>query len=178
MVTVRTSAQKNRLPRGQKGELPPDVATWLTRNEVADLLGISINTIANLERRDMLHPQRIIRSDPIGCERLTFIYDPREVAKIPRRDRLTNIRAPGETAARCFELLDAGKTVKQIIVELRETPEQIIALREKWLDTGGADLVISPEAKDVLQAHVGSFTNVAELVEIVLTLTPTTPVPG
>ncbi|MBA3538561.1 MAG: hypothetical protein H0T79_02935 [Deltaproteobacteria bacterium] len=123
-----------------------------------------------LERRDKLHPQRITRPDRRGAERLTYLYDPKEVAKIPKHDRFTNMREPGETAARCFELLDIGKTVNQIVIELRETPDSIDILRDKWLNGGGASQVISPIAWEALEQVVGPFASVTDLVDLVTAL--------
>lgn len=92
-----------------------------------------------------------------------WVYDPREVAKVPASAR-GHIRAPGETAARTFEMLDEGKSVREIVIELREMPVFIEELKEKWKDSGGADLVINPAAYERITQLVGKFKTVTELV--------------
>lgn len=142
-----------------------DIEGWLDRNQVSDLLGCSVATIRQLESREKLHPKRARRIDNAGAERLVYIYDPKEVAQVPRYRGLTAVRSPGEVAARCFELCDEGKSIREIVIELRESPDLIIGLREKWFDTGGADLVINPLARERLTAVVGPFKTVGELVD-------------
>lgn len=149
---------------GQKKATPIDLEAWLDRNQASDLLGCSIQTLINLERRDRLHPQRALRTDSKGCERQVYVYDPKELARVPRTSRGTDFRSPGEVAARCFELLDHGKSVREIVIELREMPEKIVELREKWHDHGGADRIVTPPAWERLTALVGPFGNIAELV--------------
>lgn len=142
-----------------------DIEGWLDRNQVSDLLGCSVATIRQLESREKLHPKRARRIDNAGAERLVYIYDPKEVAQVPRYRGLAAVRSPGEVAARCFELCDEGKSIREIVIELRESPDLIMGLREKWFDTGGADLVINPLARERLEVIVGPFKTVAELVE-------------
>ena len=165
-----TDRPRQRRKQKSKQKTPPDVLAWLDRVDVADLLKISVNTITGLERRGLLHPRRVIRADRRGAKRLTYIYDPKEVATVPRHTRHTNARDPGETAARCFELLELGKPLYQIVIELRETPDTIRELHEKWSNMGGADLVISPAAWERLGKLVGPFVSVSELVERVTAL--------
>jgi hypothetical protein len=73
-------------------------------------------------------------------------------------------------AARCFELLDQGRSLRDIVVELREKPDIVRTLKENWLDMGGADFVITPDARELLAGLVGPFESVAALIELVTQL--------
>ena len=151
--------------RKASGEELPDTSNWLTRFEVVEVSGIGLSTIPALERRGVLHPCRAYRRDTRGAERMTVVYDPEEVARLPRRERPSSGRSEGETTARAFELFRAGSTDEEVIIELRETVERIQELREKWLDATAAVWVISPVAREALEKHVGPFKSVTELVE-------------
>lgn len=144
---------------------PPDTSAWLTRLESSDLLTVSTQTLANYERRGLLHPQYAIRPDAHGQRHRVTVYDPKELAKLPRFGRVT--REAGEVSARACELFREGKTNQEVVVELRETFDRIQELREKWLDAGGVDLVISPSAKELFEKIVGPFKSVTDLLEIV-----------
>ena len=160
--------------RGQK--ISPNIDEWLTRNEVADLLGVSIQTIRNFEMRELLHPLRVLRAVGDGTERLVLIYDPKEVARIPKKDRFVAIRSPGETAARAFELFDLGRSIREITIEMRELPDALETLKEKWLDAGGSDRVVTPAAWEILAGIVGPFESIADLIDRVRNLARMQPV--
>jgi hypothetical protein len=128
---------------------------------------VAVNTIANNERRGKLHPRHVYRPDSRGIEHRVSVYDPKELLKLHSPNRPLFVREPGEVAARCFELLDQGKTVREIVVELRETPDQVHILRDKWLDAGGADLVVTPTMKENLEKIVGPFASIADLLDLV-----------
>ncbi len=163
---VATDMATSKRPPTPTKKSTADTTTWLTRIDIADMLRISDHTIRAWERKGRLNPQRVVRQDAAGHERPLIVYDPREVAKLPRRVGVEAYTLPaGEIAARAFELFEAGKTVREIVVELRETPDNVLILREKWLDAGGAELVLSPAAKEALEGELGAFETVAELVE-------------
>ncbi len=146
----------------------PDTSGWLTRNESADLLRMSVTTIANYERRGKLHPRHVYRPDARGIEHRVAVYDPKELSKLPHPQLLREpAREPGEIAARCFESFSHGKTFHEVVIELRETPEHVRTLYESWLDTGGADLTIVPAAKEAFEKLVGPFTSVIDLLALV-----------
>jgi hypothetical protein len=149
--------------------LQQDTSSWLTRNESADLLKMSVTTIANYERRGKLHPVFTYRPDSRGIEHRVAVYDPKELIKLPhvQAPRPGASREPGEVAARCFELFDQDKTIREAVIELRETPERVRLLHESWLDTGGADLTITAVAKEAFEKLVGPFAGVAELLSLV-----------
>lgn len=160
----------NTVVSNRKLPVAVDTNGWLNRNQATDLLGVSANTLANHERRGSLHPQHVMRPDARGTPRRTSVYDPKELAKLPRYRR--HVETPeqleiGEFQARCFELFLQGRSIVDIVILLREPLDEIIGLREQWLDNGHAHLVISPEAKDALEKAVGPFSNVAELVKII-----------
>ena len=128
---------------------------------------VSVTTIANYERRGKLHPRYAYRPDARGIEHYVAVYDPAELFKeLPRGpERPMANREPGEIAARAFEHFDQGLSVRQIVVELRETPDRVHELRESWLNAGGAALTITDVAKQQFEQLVGPFANVAELLE-------------
>jgi DNA-binding transcriptional MerR regulator len=149
-----------------------DTSTWLTRNESTDMLSISTQTLKNYEQRGMLHPLRVPRRDARGHEQHVVVYDPKELLKLPRGIGRPFIspREPGEIDARCYEMFDQGKTFREIVIALRQTSDNVRMLHERWLDDRGADMVITAEAKEALEAVVGPFTDVTELVMLVAKL--------
>lgn len=151
------------------GASAPSTSAWLTRRQVSDMLNISQTTIIDLERKGRLHPVKGIRMDR-NWERSVFLYDPDEVGRIPRRDRGSEARSPGEVCARVYELLDDGATVRQIVVETRESSDRVREIKARWIDDGGFDRVIVPAAWEALEAAIGKFESVTELVERVTAL--------
>lgn len=160
-------------PRHPTPPKKPDGASdsdgWLDRNQASDLLGCSIQTLANYQRRGRLKARRALRPDAQGIERQVYVYDPRELAKLHKHVRPV-VMSPGEIAARTFELLDQGKSIREIVIEIREMPDTIVALKEQWSDLGGADRVLTPLAWDKLAALVGPFDNVGDLITRIETL--------
>jgi hypothetical protein len=156
---------KNQPLAPQDGTSPKRVADtrrWLTRKEASDMLSCSAATLVNYDRRGTLHPQYAYRSDGRGHSVRQLIYDPAELAKLQPRVRRALARDPGEIAARAFEMFRDGQTLAEVVVALRSTPEAVEYLREKWLDMGGADLVINPVVKEELEKVVGVFASVVE----------------
>lgn len=149
--------------RPEIGE-PPDTSNWWTRSEVAQFAGIGISTVIAHEKRGRLHPQYQCRPDTRGAERRTTLYDPDEVRKLPRRERIVLGRSEGETTARAFELFREGKTDEDVVIELRETFERIDELRDKWMTASAARRVITPAAWEALERLLGPFSDVTELV--------------
>lgn len=144
---------------------------WLTRNEASDVLRCSLQTLKNYESRGLLHPRHGVRKDRSGGERVMLVYNPKELAELPTRNGVGQpriaIHEPGEQAARAFELLREGRSLDEIVIELRETPDRIDYLNERWLEHTQARYVISIEAKRALEQLVGTFVDVADLVELV-----------
>lgn len=145
----------------------PETRDWLTRYEASDVLSVSLQTLANYEKRGLLHPQHAYRPDGRGAEHRVIVYDPNELKKLALRlnRHVALPHDPGEMAARAFELFREGKSMEDVVVELRLLPDQVRELHEKRLNMGGADLVISSGAKETLEKMVGPFGSVAELIE-------------
>lgn len=132
------------------------------------MLQCSVQTLANYERRGKLHPKSAYRPDKRGIEHRVTVYDPHELTKLATRlNRHVDVssRDPGEIAARAYEIFDAGRPQKDVVQELRVTPDTVRELYEKWLDSGGADLVITPLSKELLEKLVGPFDSVTTLIE-------------
>lgn len=100
-----------------------------------------------------------------------LVYNPEEMAKLPTRSGagqpLIAVREPGEQAARVFEMLRQGRPLDDIVIELRETPDRVDYLHERWLEQTQARHVITPEARKALEQLVGPFNDVTELVTLV-----------
>ncbi len=145
----------------------PETRDWMTRNEASDMLTCSHQTLANYERRGDLHPQFAYRPDGRGAEHRVIVYDPHELKKLALKLRrhVVQARDPGEMAARAFELFREGKSMEDVVVELRLLPDQVRELHDKRLELGGSDLVIYPLAKEALEKVLGPFKDVTELVE-------------
>ena len=143
---------------------------WLTRDETSDLLHCTTQTLKNYEVRGLLHPRHGLRKDLRGFERVMLVYNPKELAALPIRNGVgvpsAAVREPGEQAARVFELLRQGHALDEIVIELRETPDRIDYLNERWIEQTRARYVITPEAKKALEQLVGPFDDVASLVAL------------
>jgi hypothetical protein len=141
---------------------------WLRQLQAADMLGVSPNTVENWEAKGLLHPQYGRRAN---STRLFKLYNPAELATVAARVRRTPVARPnaeGELTARVFELLEAGKSVREIVIKTRETQAKIEGIREGWLDAGGCDLVVGGTAKAELEKVIGPFETVIQLVERVV----------
>ena len=152
----------------EKRQVTTDTSTWLTRNQAVDSLSISIQTLKNYEKRGFLHPLNVSRRDTRGHEHVLVVYDPQELIKLPRGNgRPFSFRAPGEQNARANELFEQGKSIREVVVELRETSDKIREWYDKWLDDGGSEIVVSPESKKALEDLLGPFKDVTDLVDLV-----------
>jgi hypothetical protein len=163
-------ASQKKQPK-QLRQLDVDMSLWPTRNTAADQLACSPSTLLNYERRGMLHKHTASRVDNRGSQQAVVVYDPEEIKqlaiRLKRGSARGSAREPGEVAAQACELFSEGLTDVEVIIKLRETFEAVDEFRQKWIDHGGSKLVISPIAKEALEAIVGPFTNVAELVDLV-----------
>lgn len=141
-----------------------DTSTWLTCAQASDLLRVSQNTIRTWVRRDLLRPARAGRPQPGGATREVDVFNPEDLAVFARRRSMTPVSSAGEVAARAFELFDVGTSQREIVVQLRETPQRVAELHEQWLELGGADLVVGGAARVELERYVGPFVDIADLV--------------
>lgn len=124
---------------------------------------VSWNTIKNWTKKQLLHPQLALRPLANGAMREVFVYDPRELARMARRKADAN--DAGEIAARAFELFEHGKSLREVVIALRETLPKVEELHEQWTRSGGSELVITSVAKRELEVLVGPFEGVAGLVQ-------------
>jgi hypothetical protein len=62
-------------------------------------------------------------------------------------------------------MYDEGRSERELVRELRLTPEAVQVLHDKWLDGGGADRVLTSNAWETLERVVGTFKSITELVE-------------
>lgn len=155
------------MPRvtGKSIDSEPVTSTWITVARAADVLGVSENTIRSWIRQGRLTPAMVDRPHPSGGTREIQVINPSDLARMPRRRSGPVAGDMGEISARAFELYDEGDSVRKVVVALRIEPDVAAALREQWLDCGGADLVVTPRARVDLERLVGEFNGVAELVE-------------
>lgn len=152
---------------------PLNTSSFLTRIEAMDLLGVSYQTIINYETKGLLSRHEVMRADKHKVERRTVVYEPKELARLPRRQQVIAPRDPGEIAARATELFNQGHNQREVVVALRESFDTVRELHEKWFDAGGSQIVISPPAKTALEEMVGPFDDVADLVTAVARLLKT-----
>jgi hypothetical protein len=162
------SALNETLRKKVKHDAATDTSGWLTRNQSTDMLRVSTQTLKNYERQGKLHPIRARREDTRGHDQSVVVYDPKELAKLPRGLGRFSPRETGEIQARCFEMFEQGKSFSEIVVAMRETSDTIHELHERWLDDGGSRLVISDTAKGALETVLGPFADITELVERVI----------
>lgn len=144
-----------------------DTTGWLSREQAVDLLGVSYWTIVSWERRGLLHPQVATRNH---SARPLFVYDPAELMRVPRKHREPIPNEPGELTARVFEMLEAGKNVREIVMTTRETHAKIEELKEQWLDAGGNELILGTQARAEIEPIIGAFSTVSELVQKIIAI--------
>jgi hypothetical protein len=130
---------------------PPD--GFLSRIQAQDLLGVSNATLMDWERRGLLHPVRALsRTSNHKC----FYYDATELATLPMAKREKYRPGPGEIAGRVFEMLRAGKTIADIVIELRVEPAAVEDLRQQWLESVSTKvLVVSERDRAELERLLG-----------------------
>jgi len=98
----------------------------MTRKQVADRLGVAETSVRRLEGAH-LHP--------IRHGRLVF-FDQAEVEQYAAEGSGRRGHDSGDVAARAFELFREGKDFRDVVIELRQTPEKIRhLLREYALGT-------------------------------------------
>lgn len=148
------------------GSADEKIRDWVTRNEATDMLWCSAQTLVNYERKGALHPQHDYRRDERGAQHRVVVYSPHELSKLAHKlHRPVFPRDPGEIAGRSYEMLDEGRSEREIVRELRLTPDAVRVLHDKWLDGGGADRVLTTSAWETLERIIGPFKSVTELVE-------------
>ena len=149
-----------------------DLGTWISRAEAAAFARVTVNTIINWQQKDKVHAVADYRRDRGGSDRRQWVYDPKELLKLRSPNVVMRSREPGETAARAFELFRDGKSDADVVITLRETPDSVAILRDKWLDMGGAADVITPVVWEAFGKLLGPFASpsVTELLDRVTAL--------
>lgn len=103
-----------------------DPATWLSRGEVAKLLGVTNVAVLHLDRKGALHPTRDFRGDAR--------YDPDEVnayaVSHPRRGG--RIFDDGQLAAEASRLFAANTGRRAVVTALRVTYARADELYAEW----------------------------------------------
>lgn len=119
-----------------------EITGWPTRKRVQIKLGISAAQLRRLEKNREL----VGVSDLFG--RLRF--DPQKVGEISRRLARPEVKEPrsakrpdGKTCARMFRMFDERRALRDIVVELEQTPETVLELRRQHADLG-RDLLLAP----------------------------------
>jgi len=143
-----------------------DTSTWLKCADASDLLRVSENTIRTWARRGYLHPQLARRARLDGAVHEVEVFDPKELAVVAARRRVPmTAGGPGEVAASAFEMFDGGTSLREVVIQLRQTPQLVAELHDQWLEFGGARLVVGAAAKVELVRLVGEFDDIAGLVD-------------
>ncbi len=170
--TIREAQTSKSVEQGPPTANPDEkIRDWVTRNEATDMLWCSAQTLVNYERKGVLHPQQDYRRDERGAQHRVVVYSPHELSKLAHKlHRPVFQRDPGEIAGRAYEMLDEGRAEREIVRELRLTPDAARVLHDKWLDGGGADRVLTTSAWETLESVIGPFQSVTELVEHVIQL--------
>jgi excisionase family DNA binding protein len=134
LATISNPALSAKVSRSggvtEKGDRPE-----LTRDEVAERLGVHKSTVRRLEGK-ALHPVRRGRR---------FVFDAKEVEALEARQTTQSPSEDGEMAARAFELFEAGKTFRQVVIALRITPDRVKGLYRSYAFDG--DLVVPADMK-------------------------------
>jgi hypothetical protein len=169
----KKTANPNRKGGGEepqkKDPKPPDTDGWLTREETSDLLRCSLQTIKNYQASGKLNPQRVVRKDKTGHERIMLVYSPKELAGLPAKGVGPRdlVQADGERTARAYEMLREGRSLEDVVIELRVSADKADELNARWLEHTHQRHVITPAAKKALEELIGPFRDVTELVELV-----------
>jgi hypothetical protein len=115
-------------PGKQGGKLGADGREVFTRGQAAKFLGLTHEQLRHLHRSNRIRSTRVE-----GCH----LFARHELERY--RDQ-----APGELAARAFELFEAGKTAPQVVIELRADPSAIADLLEAWAKMSGHWTIAGP----------------------------------
>jgi hypothetical protein len=147
---------------------PVDTTGWLTRAQASDLMRVSVFTLVAWERRGLVHPAKAIPKTGRQA-RAVVVYNPDELAKLPQYRRAPDVPKqidPGERTARAFELFDQGKSVREAVIELRETVGRTEELHQQWHDLGGINsaIPVAGQTRTELETILGAFESGEELL--------------
>lgn len=102
----------------------PASPSGLTRSQVARQLGTTVTTVHRMRLRGELHPKR----DANGIYR----YDPADVIRAAGARKRSTQYTPGQIASRAFQMFDHGGELKEIVIALEITPEEVFRLYRLW----------------------------------------------
>jgi hypothetical protein len=106
----------------------PSPTRLLTRNQAAQLLGVSVSTV--IRREHALKPVLVN-----GVHMFDEAVVRREVTTIRQRHAVASLGpTAGDVAASVFELLEADAEPAQIVIRLKVAPDIVQALRSQWLE--------------------------------------------
>lgn len=127
-------------------EAEPEIADrglrWLTRHQVAKMLGISIASVRRMEQQGTLHPRmsqgvnffdsREVRA--LARDRASLSPSPLVRARAAASFPLCSVpgRTEGQEAADVFRLLNENKGLRDIVIEARIAPIRVRALYREW----------------------------------------------
>jgi hypothetical protein len=110
-------------------------AKWLSRRQVALVLGITVEDVAKLDG-NRLHPVK----DRGRCWR----YDSAEIRSLMGSrggQTMTTTSTDGEVTAAAFELFEQGKSLPQVVIATRQTAACVSARRREYDEMTGALLL-------------------------------------
>jgi hypothetical protein len=113
-----------------------DTSQWLTRAESTVFLSCSPQTLKSYEKKNRLHPLHVRRRDLRGREQIVVIYNPDELNKLPKGKGRSAPREQSTVESRAFELFSQNKTVREVVIEMKETSERIRDLYQRWIEDG------------------------------------------
>ena len=143
--------------------VPP---SGLTRAQVARQLGTTVTTVHRMRLRGELHPKR----DANGVYR----YDPADVIRAAGARKRSTQYTPGQIASRAFQMFDHGGELKEIVIALEITPEEVFRLYRLWqcsLDDPppvavGSEARLLDEEPGAEEAFARAMAQAAELAEL------------
>jgi hypothetical protein len=152
------------MEKGRPSTPAPPSAHGLTRSQVARQLGTTVTSVHRMRLRGELHPKR----DAAGVWR----YDPADVIRAAAARGTPNRYTAGQVAAQAFQMFDQGGELKDIVIALQITPEEVFRLYRLWqcsLDdpppapevSGPGLLDEDPAADDAFARAMAQATDVA-----------------
>jgi len=115
-------------------------AEWLTRRQVARIMGLDELRVCQMEGRE-LHPVR--RGDR------SWVYAPDEVAAV-----VSGGTTNGTVTARVFTMFREGKNLPDVAIETLQPARRIRELRTEYDDLSGS-MTVEPETVQALTSLLG-----------------------
>ena len=106
---------------------------------------------------------------PILVNGLTHYFEPAEIAMLlaERARHAKHADTEGEIAAKTFALFDARSKTRDVVIDLRQTPEKILALHAQWLRMG-REMLLREDDRNALYELLGApFRSPRDLIDLV-----------